>query len=56
MKFIQAKIPEVIIVEPAIYGADRGFFDETLNIAWPIHELPAKDSNGTRLKDARVYL
>jgi dTDP-4-dehydrorhamnose 3,5-epimerase-like enzyme len=59
MKFIQAEIPEVIIVKSAIYDTDRGFFDAVFTIAWPIHELPvlsAEDSNGTRLKDAGVYL
>ncbi|WP_096084688.1 dTDP-4-dehydrorhamnose 3,5-epimerase [Agaribacterium haliotis] len=29
MKFIQTKIPEVVILEPQVFGDDRGFFMET---------------------------
>ena len=29
MKFTPTKIPDVILIEPAVYGDDRGFFKET---------------------------
>lgn len=29
MKFTPTKIPEVILIEPAVYGDERGFFKET---------------------------
>jgi len=29
MKFIETKIPEVIIIEPKVFGDDRGYFMET---------------------------
>jgi len=29
MKFIRAEIPDVVIIEPVIYGDDRGYFIET---------------------------
>jgi dTDP-4-dehydrorhamnose 3,5-epimerase len=31
MKFIQTKIPDVLILEPKIFGDDRGFFLESFN-------------------------
>ena len=29
MNFIPSKIPEVILIEPAVFGDQRGFFMET---------------------------
>ena len=29
MKFIQTKLPEVVIIEPKVFGDDRGYFMET---------------------------
>ncbi|MDI1323098.1 MAG: dTDP-4-dehydrorhamnose 3,5-epimerase [Algoriphagus sp.] len=29
MKFIRSEIPDVIIIEPALFGDDRGYFTET---------------------------
>ena len=31
MKFIKTKIPEVIIIEPTVFGDDRGYFLESYN-------------------------
>ena len=31
MKLIQTRIPDVVIVEPAVFGDDRGWFMETFN-------------------------
>lgn len=31
MKVIQTKIPDVLIIEPQVYGDDRGFFLESFN-------------------------
>ena len=31
MKVIQTKIPDVVIIEPRIFGDDRGFFYESYN-------------------------
>jgi dTDP-4-dehydrorhamnose 3,5-epimerase len=29
MKFIKTEIPEVVIIEPKVFGDDRGYFMET---------------------------
>lgn len=35
MKVIPLEIPEVLVIEPAVYGDDRGFFFESFNLrAW----------------------
>ena len=31
MKFIKTEIPDVIIIEPAVFGDDRGYFLESYN-------------------------
>lgn len=31
MKFIQTSIPDVVIIEPAVFGDDRGWFMESFN-------------------------
>lgn len=31
MKFIKTKIPNLYIIEPLVYGDDRGYFLETFN-------------------------
>jgi dTDP-4-dehydrorhamnose 3,5-epimerase len=31
MEIIQTKIPDVLIIEPAVFGDDRGFFMESFN-------------------------
>lgn len=31
MKIIQTKVPDVLIIEPQVYGDDRGFFLESFN-------------------------
>lgn len=31
MKLIQTRIPDIVIVEPAVFGDDRGWFMETFN-------------------------
>lgn len=31
MRFIETTIPEVVLIEPTVYGDDRGFFMETWN-------------------------
>jgi dTDP-4-dehydrorhamnose 3,5-epimerase len=31
MQFIKTKIPDVVIVEPKVFGDDRGFFYESFN-------------------------
>lgn len=33
MKVIQTAIPEVLIIEPEVYGDDRGFFIETFEVS-----------------------
>jgi dTDP-4-dehydrorhamnose 3,5-epimerase len=32
MKFIRAKLPDIIIVEPQVFGDERGFFMETYQV------------------------
>tara|TARA_B100001057_G_scaffold328934_1_gene329321 strand:- start:1788 stop:2342 length:555 start_codon:yes stop_codon:yes gene_type:complete len=32
MKFINTKIPDVIIIEPSVFGDDRGYFLESFNL------------------------
>lgn len=32
MKFIESKIPDVYIIEPSVFGDDRGYFLETFNL------------------------
>ena len=29
MRFIRLNIPELVLIEPAVYGDDRGYFSET---------------------------
>lgn len=31
MKLTQTKIPDVVIIEPTVFGDDRGWFMETFN-------------------------
>jgi len=43
MKIIETTIPDVKIIEPAVYGDDRGFFLETWNEkAFSENNLPTK--------------
>ena len=32
MKFIKTAIPDVIIIEPSVFGDDRGYFLESFNL------------------------
>ena len=34
MKFIQTAIPEVVIIEPKVFGDSRGYFFESYNQQW----------------------
>lgn len=44
MQFIKTKIPDVIILEPKVFGDDRGFFYESFN------EKAFLDATGTETK------
>ena len=55
MKFIRTAIPEVIIIEPKVFGDDRGFFFESFNerefaeaVGAPVRFVQDNHSRSTR--------
>lgn len=43
MKIIETKLPDCVVIEPAVFGDERGFFFETWNAArFSEHGLPTK--------------
>ena len=54
MKFIQTKISDVIIIEPTVFGDDRGYFLESFNLEkfeeyiYPIKFVQDNESKSSR--------
>ncbi|REN20592.1 dTDP-4-dehydrorhamnose 3,5-epimerase, partial [Mycobacterium tuberculosis] len=43
MKIVETKLPGCVVIEPAVFGDERGFFFETWNAArFGEHGLPTK--------------
>jgi len=54
MKFIKSEIPDVYIIEPSVFGDDRGYFLESFNLEkfeenmFPIKFIQANESKSSR--------
>jgi dTDP-4-dehydrorhamnose 3,5-epimerase len=54
MKFIKSEIPDVYIIEPSVFGDDRGYFLESFNLEkfeenmFPIKFIQDNESKSSR--------
>lgn len=57
MKFIKTEIPEVYIIEPSVFGDDRGYFLESFNLEkFEVNIFPIKFVQDNESKSSRGVL
>ena len=57
MKFIKTEIPDVYIIEPSVFGDDRGYFLESFNLEkFEVNMFPIKFVQDNESKSSRGVL
>ena len=63
MKFIRTDIPDVVIIEPTVFGDERGYFVETFRqdklhefLVFSIHLLQDNESKSSSVRVTKVKL